>query len=400
MDHHHEEYDIPEELISKLKDYWKEPDTFSFNTKIKEIDEEWISLKKNYFYPEGGGQLPDLGVIISKSDQSKQHKIVDVQIRDQETWLKIPKHDLIEGGLISAVIDKERRFSLSRNHSAQHLVSAIFWEELGFDTTRAEIREYESQVEFDTSPTLDQIDEVNSKITNLIIDNLPIQSRYYQDLEEADLKYRGHLEDLDVYRLVSIGKYDLNPCGGTHVKNTKEIESIFINKIESKKVRFISGNDAQSLYSKNAVNLIKLSRLTSVPFDKIPDTVENLLNKKHLYEKRIHKLEAQIIEIQDQLHQFDDRGEHKLKIYEVPRINKAVTAQLNESLRNNEIVFILDEEKSFILSSGNEKLTMNLMSALRKSGVKGGGKGRSAMGKLNTNNINDIKIILSDFLEN
>lgn len=398
MGDNHDEYDIPEEIIPKLKDYWREPNTLSFNSKIKEIDNEWISLKNNYFYPEGGGQLPDLGYLILKSEQSKKYKIVDVQTREEDTWLRIPKHDLIEGGAISAVVDKERRISLTRNHSAQHLVSAIFWEELGLDTTRAEIRVNESQVEFNLSPTLDQIDEVNKMITKLIDDRLSIESRYYQNLDQIDLKIRGNMEDLDIYRLVAIGQYDLNPCGGTHVNNTGEIGSIFINKIESKKVRFLSGNDARSLYSQNATNLIRLSRLTSVPFEKLPETVESILNKNHQYEKRILKLETQIIEIQNQLIKFESLGNYRYKTYRVPVIAKGVATTINDKLKINEIVIIVDEQGLFILSTGKDELTAKLMLKLRNLGIKGGGKGKSIMGKLGSIDIKEIKKMLNELL--
>ncbi|MFV2013985.1 MAG: alanine--tRNA ligase-related protein [Candidatus Heimdallarchaeota archaeon] len=398
MNHSHEEYDVPEELIPKLKEYWKEPCTFSFNSKIKEINDEWVSLKTNYFYPEGGGQQPDLGYLILKSEQSKKCKIIDVQTRDNETWLKIPKHDLIEGWEVSAIIDKKRRISLSRNHSAQHLVSAIFWEELGFDTTRAEIREFESQVELDRSPTLDQISEVNKMITQLIDDKLTIESRYYQNLDQINLKIRGEMAGMDIYRLVTIGKYDLNPCGGTHVKNTSEIDSIFINKIESKKVRFLSGNNAKTMYSENSVNLIKLSRLTSVPFEKIPETVEDILNKKNQYEKRIHKLETQIIEIQNQLIHFEDIGNYRIKTYQVPTITKNAATHVNDGLQMNEVVLIVDEQGLFVLSTGSEKLTMKLIHSLRKLGVKSGGKGKFIMGKLGNLKIKEIKKYMSDLL--
>ncbi|MHA2274659.1 MAG: alanine--tRNA ligase-related protein [Candidatus Kariarchaeaceae archaeon] len=400
MDHHHEDYDIPDEILSKLKDYWKEPDIFRFNTIIKEVDKNWVALKTNYFYPEGGGQASDLGVLIPKSDQSVKYNIHEIQSKESETWIKINEHKFSEGDEVNAIIDKDRRISLSRNHSAQHLVSAVFWEELEFDTTRAEIRLEESQIEFNKTPTLDEIHLANSKINLLIKENLPIESKYYEEINSLDQKIRGSMVDLDVYRLVAIGQYDLNPCGGTHVSSTKEIDSIFINKIESKKIRFMTGNDAKELYSQNAINLIRLSRLTNVPFLKIPETVEEIIKKKNFYEKRVHKLESQIIEAQYDINKFHKVGRYYLKAFQIPSMNKGAIFKLIEGLNKNQVVFISDEMELFVLAAGDTEITSNVMKNLLKKGIKGGGKGYSVMGKLGKIKLEDIKNQISDILLN
>ncbi len=398
MGHNHEEYDIPEDIIPKLKNYWREPFKFNFTTSIKEVDSDWVRLKNNYFYPESGGQLSDQGTLIPIESKSKAYIVKDVQLRENEVWVLVPNNKLKDGDQIEAIIDKERRISLSRNHSAQHLISAVFWEELNFNTTRAEIGELESQVELNKPPTLEQIDDANNIINNLILDNLVIESRYYSDLNNIKQKIRGQTEDLDVYRLVAIGKYDLNPCGGTHVQSTNEIDTIFINKIEGKKIRFYSGPQAKNAYIRNAINLIKLSRLTSVPFDKIPNSVEELIKKKNYFEKKIQKLEIQVLELKFETTKFQVINDYKLKTIHVPSLNKSTLLKLTDGISQNEIVFASDDNDFFILSSGNVELTSDIMGVLSESGVKGGGKGKSIMGKTTSYRIDNLIEIISNKL--
>ncbi|OLS19688.1 MAG: Alanine--tRNA ligase [Candidatus Heimdallarchaeota archaeon LC_2] len=399
MGHHHEEYDIPEEILPKLKNYWKEPFKFNFNTSIKEVDSDWVQLNENYFYPESGGQLPDRGIITPLEDRKIKYNVLDVQKKENEVWILIPDNQLNQGDKIEARIDEERRISLSRNHSAQHLISAVFWEELDFDTTRAEIGQIESQIELNKPPTLDQIDKANKMVNKLILENLIIESRYYSDLNNLNHKYRGKMEDLEVYQLVAIGDYDLNPCGGTHVQSTREIDTIFINKIESKKIRFYSGPKAKSAYVDNAIGLIKLSRMTSVPFDKIPSSVDEIIRKKNYFEKKVLKLENEVLELKYSSTKFQKLNKFKLKSIQASKLNKSTILGLTDDLNKNEVVFAFDDNDLFILSSGNEELTKKIMKVLRESGVKGGGKGKSVMGKIISLDVEKLKSIISDRLK-
>lgn len=399
MDHFHEEYDIPEEIIPKLKNYWREPLKFNFSTSIKEVDSDWVRLKNNYFYPESGGQLSDQGRIIPIGSKGKYYDVRDVQLRENEVWVFVPNNQLKDGDEIDATIDKERRITLSRNHSAQHLISAVFWEELNFNTTRAEIGQIESQVELDKPPTLDEINNANNIINDLILEDLVIESRYYNDITDLNQKIRGKPEDLDVYRLVAIGNYDLNPCGGTHVQNTSEIDTIFINKIEGKKIRFYSGPKAKNAYNENAINLIKLSRLTSVPFNKIPESVEELIKKKNYFEKKTQKLENEVLELKFEITKFRKVNKYKLKTLLVPSLNKSTLLTLTDEIGQNEVVFASDDNGLFIISTGNTELTNQIREIIRETGVKGGGKGKSVMGKTSVNQIDKLIEIISNKLE-
>ena len=155
--HHHEGPESEDEALRSIRHYWKEPSKYEFQAEIIETKHDWIRLNKSYFYPEGGGQQSDRGILKSGN---QEYPVNDVQEKDKEIWINVPSHNYEVGIAVEGLIDGKRRELLSRNHSTQHIISAVFWDNLECDTTREEITIKESQVEIDTSLELKKIYQV------------------------------------------------------------------------------------------------------------------------------------------------------------------------------------------------------------------------------------------------
>ena len=207
-----------------------------FETKIINIDKEIkiIELENTSFYGKGGGQPGDSGVLVSKSET----------IRVKETLKKEGAllhqvnsvYNLKIGDSIKGKIDWERRYKFMRMHTALHLVCAV----VPAGVTGGQIGDIKSRLDFNADANLINKEEIQEKLNQALSNGSEIS---YEWVDSEFLEKKPELiRTMSVkppktngkIRLVKIGNIDLQPCGGTHVKNTSEIGSITIGKIENK----------------------------------------------------------------------------------------------------------------------------------------------------------------------
>lgn len=396
--HFHPEPESLSEAMRTIRGYWAEPNKYEFEAHIDAIDGKWIHLTRNYFYPEGGGQLADTGVLIIDSNN---YDVLDAQIKEESVWLKlnstISKNELM-GVSVIAKIDEARRSDLSRNHSSQHLISAAFWEELELDTIRAEVGVNESQVELTRPPSLDEVESTLEVIAQLISDDLPINSTYLNKDQVYSIKYRGKIDtDIITYRMVMIGDYDKNFCGGTHVSSTSKIEDIVINKVEGKKLRFFSGIKAKQHLQQDSMRMMELGRLLSASRSKINDSISDLVDYKKKTIREIINLKSRIVEFQISSATWIELGNNSYKFVEIEEVDSGVVLGIINELKTNQVVCTRTPTGIFMLR-GNESIIKELMTELKKKGIRGGiGKTKIvAMGRVKLDD--DIDLIIKKIL--
>ncbi len=395
--HNHSETETQKDVLKKVLDYWKKPKQYQFESDIVEIQGDWLKLKYSLFYPEGGGQPADRGYIIY---EAQKIKVIDVQKRGKKIWIHVPNHNLSENYRIEGRIDKKRREKLSRNHSSQHLLSAAFWEEFEFDTLGAEIGIYESHIDLDKTPTLEQVTQVIDIVDEKIIEKLPITSRYITKTELKNYKLRGSIElDEELYRMVEIGTYDRNLCGGVHLENTVEIGALTLSKIEGKKIRFVSGIDAFRILNQSMKDLQSISRIIGASPKQSPAKVEEISASKTVLERKINKLNSQIAKYEANISPWEKYGEFFLKIFALETADRGMILDALGQLHKNQIACVISQSGIFILTSGSEIITQDLMKRLQNKGIKSGGKGLTIMGKLKEIDLEVLKIDILDALD-
>jgi len=358
------------------------PRVYEFDTEIKEIDENRIRLKENFFYPEGGGQPADHGTI-SHGDMKGQ--IFDVQDQDDTVWIYSKEHGFEEGELVHAEIDKYRRETLTRNHSAQHLLSAVFWDSFEYETSRALIELHETEIELDHNPSLEDINEALTQSQELIQAEIPVTSQFHTSASLNDVKLRGGIvKGQSVYRLVQIGTIDLNPCGGTHVEHTGMIDTIAVEKISGKRLKFTTGIDARNLMIDRLMLTHQLSRDLAIAEEDILSEINRLSISNKQLQKDTMDLENQYLQLQ--LNHLDrtDLDEVTLISGTVRKLERGVIVDHFSDLSPSEIAVITTTDGGFVIISGDESQLDRLMPYLRDEGIKGGGRGTTVMGK-NTN---------------
>ena len=199
-------------------------DVTEFTATVDSATDDYIVLDGTYFYPEGGGQPADRGRLewdggaATVTDVQKSHGDVRHYIDDREGSL--PN----EGDDVDGQIDAERRHTLRRMHTAQHVVSKVVLDAFGAQTAGNQIHADTSRIDF--QPATFSEDDVAriQELTNEVLDRDLVVTKAEMpraEAEEQTPEGRGLLDlipdHVDPLRMVAIGDFDLCPCGGTHV---------------------------------------------------------------------------------------------------------------------------------------------------------------------------------------
>ena len=205
-----------------------------FDATILNIDSNKIILDRTAFYAKSGGQPGDIGKITLNG---KEINIIDTVYDNKQNILHVCENsnDLKIDEKIKGKIDWNIRYKHMRMHTALHLLCSL----IPYDVTGGQISYEKSRLDFNADDKIEK-EEIENKINQLVKDDHEISYQWIT-LEELD-NQPDLVRTMSVkpprtnnkIRLVKIGSIDLQPCGGTHVKRTKEIGNIRIGKIENK----------------------------------------------------------------------------------------------------------------------------------------------------------------------
>jgi misacylated tRNA(Ala) deacylase len=195
-----------------------------------------VILDRTIFYPTGGGQPGDHGVLVLAD--GSELAIADT-VKDEAGIAHICAMDAAQpspGDKVTARIDWDRRYKHMRMHTCLHLVCAV----VPCAITGAQIGAERSRIDFDIGEnTLDK-EHVTAELLRLINEDHPVNATWISD---AELDAKPELirtmsvqppRGIGRVRLMDVDGVDLQPCGGTHVARTGEIGKIAVAKIENK----------------------------------------------------------------------------------------------------------------------------------------------------------------------
>ena len=212
------------------------------NATITAIGEAGIELDRTVFYPQGGGQAGDAGVL--RRADGAELAIVDTRkgaAPGQILHVVAPGTDRsgwAVGQAVTATLDAARRSAHRRFHTATHLLCAL----VPHPVDGCSITAGYARLDFHMTEPLDK-DTLTAGIARLVAAAHPVQQRW---ITEAELDANpGLVRSMSVQpprgqgrvRLIDIEGVDLQPCGGTHVANTAEIGAVIVTKIEKKSAK-------------------------------------------------------------------------------------------------------------------------------------------------------------------
>src|SRR5436190_7615828 len=200
-------------------------------------DERGVVLDRTIFYPRGGGQAGDSGVLV-RADGSTALIVDTIKADGQIVHVADPPVSLAQGEAVTARIDWEKRHRHMRFHTATHLLCAI----IPHQTNGCSITRDYARLDFDMVEPLDR-EHLERELARLVGEAHEVRTVWITD---AELETKPELvrtmsvkppQGVGRVRLLDIDGVDLQPCGGTHVANTSEIGALRVAKIEKKSAR-------------------------------------------------------------------------------------------------------------------------------------------------------------------
>ncbi len=210
--------------------------------RVRRDDAGGIVLDRTVFYPQGGGQAGDAGVL--RDAAGRERVVVDTRKGEAPgEILHVLAADAAgepwpEGTVVTAVVDEARRRAHMRFHTATHLLCAL----VPHPVDGCSITAGYARLDFHMTDPLDK-DVLTAGLARLVAEAHPVRHRW---ISEAELDANPQLvRSMSVQpprgqgriRVLEIEGVDLQPCGGTHVSNTADIGAVVVTKIEKKSAR-------------------------------------------------------------------------------------------------------------------------------------------------------------------
>ncbi len=359
-----------------------------------------IVLNRTPFYAEGGGQLADGGTITL--DNGTEILIEDVQC--PVPGLYVHRGTLIKGSVqidqdVFARIDQRRRKAISRAHTATHMVHKAFREALGESATQAGSENAPGRFRFDFPATgsvsAAVLNEVESRVNSLLIENLAVSA---QEMSQKEAKEIGAMALFgekygDVVRVVSVGDWARELCGGTHVQSSAELGLVKLLSESSigagvRRVEALVGADAYSFLAKEHILLNSLTEIVKgARVEELPERISDLITRVKSVEKELGLLKsAQALASVGELAQkFERVGNFDLLFERVSdELSVDDLRQMALDLRNRRpqsvvgLFTVTDGRVVFVVASSTDAITAGIIAgALVKQGsaILGGGGG-------------------------
>jgi len=377
--------------------FWDNPYDTHFEAEIIGIDGDGIILDRTLFYPEGGNQISDKGVIL-KQGNSFQIKHVSKRNNTIIHHISEPFGEKLKmGDHIEGEIDWNYRYGVMRAHSSQHILSALIKNKFNIDTAHATIsfEDVSLQIARDISDI--QFKEILNKFTRICtVENHEFHTNLISRDEIKSIKdrVRGKVPKEGKVRLVELKKYDLICCGGTHVKNSTEIGPIFIYEFsKGKNFKYKVGLSAVNQFTSDNIDILNYARTLNLPATILIRNFQKQLDKKLIFQQNYINLATTALKLVSQ-HPNTKINNVKVGLLEIDLDYKLIQKQFKEF--PEEYLLILKEESNKIhLLSNSDRAQANkiLEHLLKKYGGKGGGSPYSAQGTLNnvpTNIISEL----------
>lgn len=395
--------------------------------------EVFVILDQTPFYAEKGGQAADTGVLIGEHGEGE---VIDTQQGPNHQHIhRVKLKGKFElGDLVTAKVDEDKRFYTMKNHSGTHMVHSALREVLGTIVMQAGSYNDEHGLRMDFTfnrhpseiELQDTQDLVNAKIKASLKREV-----YFCNMNDAINKYHAlafFTEKYDdIVRVVKFGSFSSELCGGTHVANTKDIESFLITGLESKgsglfRIKALTSFKTIDKYVKDQFeNYLEQSKTLMIKYQKTKKTLANskleaqaekikilAVNQKNLglIKKLVEELNSLFKDYSREVN--DLISVEKLKQFEktTPTVNKdgineiqlftkglsiQELKQLADQFRNkfSDLIIILGSENkdnNFIVVGVSESLqkshpAIEIFKKIPNLKTQGGGNAKLAQGK-------------------
>ena len=253
-----------------------------------------IVLDKTLFYPEGGGQPCDHGVIRFGGETAE---VFDVREKNG-IICHYSKTEIPVGTVIEGEIDFERRFDLMQQHTGEHMISGIVHSLFGYDNVGFHLSEKDMSLDFSGPLSKEDIDRVDEIANDLIVKNQPVTADY-PDISKIEYRSKKALEG--PVRIVTAGDADVCACCGTHLSTTGQVQMIAVtdsmNYKGGTRIFLGCGRRVFADYMAKNTSCLDISHKLSAKVEEISDKVNDKISE-------CENLKAELAEAKNQLFSY------------------------------------------------------------------------------------------------
>jgi alanyl-tRNA synthetase len=293
-----------EALMSKFEDlpatepiYYMDSKRLEFDAKVLRVVDDFLILDRTAFYPEGGGQLGDQGLIAWEKEESQVIDTIKVgSVILHKIKGKLPPKDAI----VKGIVDSQRRSALMIHHTSTHILNGAARHVLGehvwqagalkdVDRSRLDITHY-------AQLTREEIVEIENRANMVVRMNIPVEVLKLQR-NDAEKRYGFRLYQGGVVpgkeiRVIKIGDWDIEACGGVHCSRTGDVGLIKIIRVERvqdgvERFEFVAGEPALKFFQLQEDVLSKISQVVGAQQEKLVEAINRLaLDRSELMKKQ------------------------------------------------------------------------------------------------------------------
>ena len=393
--------ELPEKILGTVALYYDDPLLQAFTALIvlvmkDESGRQQLILDRSAFYPEGGGQHADRGTL---EHSGQRVRVVDIQKADGKIIHTLEEPLEVEKGMtVKGTVDWRLRMAHSRHHTATHIIIGSARKVLGPHVWQAGAEKGEKGAHVDISHfdrvSLAQIHEIERVANEVVAANVPVEflslPREEAEKRYGMLLYQGGAPAGPVIRVIRVGDFDSEACGGTHVRTTGEVGLIKVTRAER-----IQDGVVRLEYSASVAALENIQRLEKQLLDsaaelgvqpeQLPKTVKRFFEEWKGLKKEVEALRARTArELAGRLRTKSEKlGECEL-VAAAEDVDIELARQVSTALSSEpKIICLLGSKVSggLIISSGKD-IGLDLGQAAREIakavGGSGGGKGHFA----------------------
>lgn len=335
-----------------------------------------VTLDRTAFYPEGGGQPADTGIL-------GEVKVLDVHERNGEI-IHYTDGPLPVGETVLGKLDWDRRFLHMQEHSGEHLVSGLIHSRFGYDNVGFHMGTDEVTIDFNGLMEWKDLMEIEEKANGIIWENREIYAGFPPKEQLDSMEYRSKKELSGDVRIVRIPGGDTCACCGTHVRYTGEIGLVkFTSMIHYKggvRISLLCGKRAVADYEKKREQVQKISVLLSAKPDEISEAVEKMKRELVKLQEKLSESYGKLIE-----NKVECMEESRQDIYLIEpdfgslQLRQMVNRILEEKKGKNVLALAGNIEGGFLYVLGSQSEDMRLLSKELNKLLNGRGGGSMQM---------------------
>ena len=253
-----------------------------------------VVLDRTAFYPEGGGQPWDTGLLAGAP-------VTSVLERDGEVVHLV--QGSVPSGEVTGLVEWERRFNHMQQHSGQHILSQAFEQMLGAKTVSFHMGAEVSTIDLATGGlTPEQVQGVEDLSNTVVFEDRPILVHLLDPSDLSRMNLRKGTEREGEIRVVEVEGFDSIPCGGTHCRSTGEVGMIKVTRWARRsgdvRVEFLCGWRALRDYRAKNEAVVSLATSLAVRDQEVREAVERLMRDAEETRRQAEQLRNQILDYQ------------------------------------------------------------------------------------------------------